>query len=83
MGGSPFPDGPGPEVSAMSWIFVCDREGKCRPGRRQSSGVPRINVDRHGRTPEIASKAAAKEFLASNLRYVQVETTVDEDRISA
>jgi hypothetical protein len=45
--------------------------------------VPRINVERHGRTPESASKAAAKEFFASNFRYQQVETTVDEDRISA
>jgi hypothetical protein len=71
------------EASAMSWSFVCDRDGKCRPGVRQSSGVPRINVERHGRTPESASRAAAKEFFASNLRYLQVETTVDEDRISA
>jgi hypothetical protein len=45
--------------------------------------VPRINVERHGRTPESASRAAAKEFLASNFRYAQVETTVDEDSISA
>ena len=67
----------------MSWIFVWNRDGSCRQGLRQSSGVPRINVERHGRTPEGASKAAAKEFLASNLRYLQVETTVDEDRISA
>jgi len=65
----------------MSWIFVCDRDGTCRLGLRQSSAVPRINVERHGRTPESASRAAAKEFLASNSRYVQVETTVDEDRI--
>ena len=70
------------EVSAMSWIFVCDRDGRCRPGLRQSSGVPRINVERHGRTPESAGRAAAKEFLASNSRYLQVETTIDEDRIS-
>ena len=66
----------------MSWIFVCDRHGRCRPGVRHGSGVPRINVERHGRTPEGASKAAAKEFLAANSRYLQVETTVDEDRIS-
>ena len=71
------------EGSAMSWIFVCDRNGTCRPGLRLSVGVPRINVERHGRTPENASKAAAKEFFASNFRYRQVETTVDEDRISA
>ena len=66
----------------MSWIFVCDRDGRCRRGLRQSSGVPRINVERQGRTPESASRTAAKEFLASNSRYMQVETTVDEDRIS-
>ena len=67
----------------MSWIFVCDREGNCRLGRRNSSGVPRINVQRHGRTPESAGRAAAREFLAANSRYVQVETTVDEDAVSA
>jgi hypothetical protein len=50
---------------------------------RQSSRVPRINVERQGRSPESASKTAAKEFFASNFRYRQVETTVDEDRISA
>jgi hypothetical protein len=67
----------------MSWIFLCDRLGNCSPGPRQSSAVPRINVPRDGRTPESASRAAAKEFLASNSRYLQVETTIDEDRISA
>ena len=67
----------------MSWIFVWNRDGRCRLGPRQNPGVPRINVDRNGRTPEIASRAAAKEFLASNVRYRQVETTVDEDRISS
>jgi hypothetical protein len=66
----------------MSWIFVWNRDGRCRSGRRQTTGVPRINVDRHGRTPELASGTAAKEFFASNGRYQQVETTVDEDRIS-
>jgi hypothetical protein len=64
------------------WIFVCDRNGHCRPGPRETSSAPRINVERLGRTPEAASRAAAKEFFASNLRYSQVETTVDEDRIS-
>jgi len=67
----------------MSWIFVWNRDGRCRLGPRQTTGVPRINVDRDGRTPEIASRTAAREFFASNLRYLQVETTVDEDRISA
>jgi hypothetical protein len=66
----------------MSWIFVWNRNGGCRTGPRQTTGVPRINVDRHGRTPEIASRTAAREFFASNARYLQVETTVDEDRIS-
>ncbi len=66
----------------MAWIFVCDRNGACRPGRRQSSRVPRINVERQGRTPEAASQAAAMEFFASNARYAQVEMTVDQDRIS-
>jgi hypothetical protein len=65
----------------MPWIFLCDRDGRCWPGPRQSSTVPRINVERHGRTPESASQAAAKEFFASNFRYQQVETTVDEDLI--
>jgi len=66
----------------MAWIFVCNRDGRCRPGLRQSSKVPRINVERHGRAPETASRTAAKEFFASNFRYAQVETTVDEDMIS-
>jgi hypothetical protein len=66
----------------MSWIFVWNRDGGCRPGPRQTTGVPRINVDRHGRTPELAARTAAREFFASNARYLQVETTVDEDRIS-
>jgi hypothetical protein len=65
------------------WIFVCDRDGRCRPGSRESTSAPRINVERLGRTPEAASRAAAREFFASNLRYSQVETTVDEDSISA
>ena len=66
----------------MAWIFVCNRDGRCRLGPRQSSGVPRINVERHGRAPETASRTAAKEFFASNLLYMQVETTIDEDAIS-
>ena len=66
----------------MSWIFVWNRDGRCRLGPRQTAGVPRINVDRHGRTPELASRTAAMEFFASNARYLQVETTVDEDAIS-
>jgi hypothetical protein len=67
----------------LMWIFVCDRDGRCRPGPRENSSAPRINVERLGRAPEVASRAAAKEFFASNLRYQQVETTVDEDLISA
>jgi hypothetical protein len=67
----------------MSWIFVWNRDGRCRLGPRQNSGVPRINVERHGRAPELAGRVAAKEFFASNVRYLQVETTVDEDRVSA
>jgi hypothetical protein len=39
-------------------------------------------VERLGRTPEAASRSAAKEFFASNFRYSEVETTVDEDCIS-
>jgi hypothetical protein len=66
----------------MSWIFVCNRDGRCRLGLRQSCRVPRINVERQGRAPETASKTAAKEFFASNFRYMQVEMTVDEDTIS-
>jgi|GEM_PF-2890633 len=66
----------------MSYIFICDRDGRCQPGPRQSPTVPRINVERHGRTPEVAGAAGAKEFFASNFRYVQVEMTVDEDNIS-
>jgi len=38
---------------------------------------------RHGRNPEDAGKAAAREFLAANPRYLQVEMTVDEDDISS
>jgi hypothetical protein len=64
------------------WIFVCDRDGRCRAGSRENSNAPRINVERLGRTPEGAGRAAGKEFLASNLRYSHVETTVDEDCIS-
>jgi hypothetical protein len=67
----------------MSWIFVWNRDGRGRVGPRRSTEVPRINVDREGRTPEIASQTAAREFFASNVRYLQVETTVDEDRVSA
>lgn len=67
----------------MSWIFVWNRDGRCRLGPRQSNAVPRINVDRDGRTPELASRTAATEFFASNVRYLQVETTVDEDRIGS
>jgi hypothetical protein len=67
----------------MSWTFVCDRDGHCRLGLRQSPRVPRINVERQGRSPENASRAAAKEFFASNLRYSQVEMTVDEDKINS
>jgi hypothetical protein len=67
----------------MSWIFVWNRDGGCRLGVRQNTRIPRINVDRQGRTPELASGTAAREFFASNARYLQVETTVDEDRISA
>jgi len=67
----------------MSWIFVWNRDGSCRLGPRLSRGVPRINVDREGRSPEIASRTAAREFFAANVRYLQVETTVDEDTISA
>jgi len=66
----------------MSWIFVWNRDGRCRPGPRQTTGVPRINVERHGRTPETASRTAAREFFASNVCYLQVETTVDEDHVS-
>jgi hypothetical protein len=64
------------------WIFVFDRDGRCRPGSRGNARAPRINVERRGRAPETAGRTAAKEFLASNLRYSQVETTVDEDCIS-
>jgi len=67
----------------MAWIFVCDRDGRCRLGMRESPRVPRINVERNGRNPEDASKAAAREFFASNPRYAQVEMTVDQDEISA
>ena len=66
----------------MSWTFVCDRDGRCQPGLRQSSTVPRINVERYGRTPKAAGAAGAKEFFAANFRYAQVEMTVDEDSIS-
>jgi hypothetical protein len=38
---------------------------------------------RHGRSPEAAGRAAAREFLAANPRYLQVEMTVDEDHISS
>jgi len=65
------------------WIFVCHRDGRCRPGPRENSSAPRINVARLGRTPEAASRSAAKEFFAANFRYSEVETTVDEDRISS
>ena len=67
----------------MSWTFVCDRSGRCDAGSRNGTSVPRINVGRHGRSPEAAGRAAAKEFLAANPRYGQVEMTVDEDSISA
>jgi hypothetical protein len=67
----------------MSWIFVCDRNGRCDTGSRKRASVPRINVRRHGRNPEDAGRAAAKEFLAANPRYSQVEMTVDEDSISS
>jgi hypothetical protein len=67
----------------MSWTFVCDRNGRCKPGSRIRTSVPRINVGRHGRNPEDAGKAAAREFLAANPRYLQVEMTVDEDYISS
>jgi hypothetical protein len=67
----------------MSWTFVCDRSGRCVVGSRKRNSIPRINVRRHGRNPEEAGKAAAKEFLAANPRYGQVEMTVDEDSISA
>jgi hypothetical protein len=64
------------------WTFVCDRDGLCRPGSRRNSRAPRVNVERQGRAPEAAGRAAAKEFLAANPRYSQVEMTVDEDCIS-
>jgi hypothetical protein len=67
----------------MPWIFVCDRSGRCVVGSRKRNSIPRINVRRHGRNPEEAGKAAAKEFLAANPRYGQVEMTVEEDSISA
>ncbi len=38
---------------------------------------------RHGRSPEDAGKAAAREFLAANPSYLQVQMTVDEDNISS
>jgi len=66
----------------MSWTFICDRDGRSHLGLRQSLAVPRISVERQGRTPEGASRAAAKEFFASNSRYAQVEMTVEEDSIS-
>ncbi|HME68696.1 MAG TPA: hypothetical protein VKM54_02375 [Myxococcota bacterium] len=66
----------------MSWTFICDRDGRCELGLRHSPTVPRINVERHGRTAEAAGAAGAKEFFASNFRYAQVEMTVDEDNIS-
>ena len=43
--------------------------------------MPRINAARHGRGPEEAARDGAKEFLAANHRYRQVEMTVDEDSI--
>jgi hypothetical protein len=67
----------------MSWTFICDRNGRCDAGSRKRTAVPRINVMRHGRNPEDAGKAAAREFLAANPRYLQVEMTVDEDDISS
>ncbi len=67
----------------MPWTFVCDRDGRCQLGLRKSPMVPRINVERQGRTPEAAGAAGAKEFFASNFRYAQVEMTVDEDSVSA
>jgi hypothetical protein len=67
----------------MSWTFVCDRSGRCVVGSRKRISIPRINVGRHGRNPEEAGKAGAKEFLAANPRYGQVEMTVDEDSISS
>jgi hypothetical protein len=44
---------------------------------RDRAGTPGL-----GRAPEAAGRAAAKEFLAANPRYSQVEMTVDEDCIS-
>jgi hypothetical protein len=67
----------------MSWTFICDRTGRCEAGLRARNAVPRINVMRHGRSPEDAGKSAAREFLAANPRYLQVEMTVDEDDISS
>jgi plasmid stability protein len=67
----------------MSWIFVCDRNGGCEAASRSgASSIPRINAARHGRGPEEAARDGAKEFLAANHRYRQVEMTVDEDSIS-
>jgi len=72
------------DESALSLTYVLDL---CLRSRwplptSQSSTVPRINVERYGRTPKAAGGAAAKEFFASNFRYSQVEMTVDEDSIS-
>jgi len=67
----------------MSWTFICDRTGRFEVGLRKRNSVPRINVMRHGRSPEDAGKSAAREFLAANPRYLQVEMTVDEDDISS
>jgi hypothetical protein len=50
---------------------------------RNRTCVPRINILRHGRSPEDAGKAGAREFLAANPRYLRVEMTVDEDNISS
>jgi hypothetical protein len=67
----------------MSWTFICDRNGRCEAGLRKRTSVPRINVMRHGRSPEDAGRAAAREFLAANPVYLQVEMTIDEDDISS
>ena len=63
------------------WIFVCDREGPCEEGPRLDLTVPQRTVKRSGQTPREACKAASEVFFASpdNLRYTQVEVTVDDD----
>ena len=66
----------------MGSTFVCDLDANgnvvCTIGERGSPTVRCINVERLGRKPEDACRAAAKDHFDANLGQTEVQVTVED-----